>query len=57
MATYASTAFVTAEDSVTVVIAALATKLNTLDSTTNAIVEIRIKPLSNGKVIGTLIYK
>ena len=56
MANYTVTDFLTAEDSVVVVMAALETKLETLDITTNPVKLIKIEPLPNGKFVGVLMY-
>lgn len=56
MANYTTDNFETAEGSIAVVLAALEAKIDTLDSTTNPIYLIKIKPLPNGKFIGVMVY-
>ena len=57
MANFTVTDFVTDEDSVEAVMAALEVKIDTLDSTNNAIYLVKIFPLPNGKFIGVLMYE
>ncbi len=56
MAFYKTTDFLTAEDSVTVVMAALEAEIDTLDSTTEAIQQIKITPLPDGTFVGTILH-
>lgn len=56
MAAYAVVPFTTSEGSATAVLAALEAKLETLDSTTNAIRLIEVKALPNKMFVGLLIY-
>lgn len=56
MANYTTDTWTSTEDSVVAVLALLETQLETLDSTTNPIRMIKIKPLPNGKFIAILNY-
>jgi hypothetical protein len=56
MANYTVTDYVTSEDRIEVVMAAMETKLEALDSTSNPIRQIQIIPLPNGKFIGSIQY-
>jgi len=56
MAFYKTTDFLTSEDTVVVVMAELETKLDTLDSTTEAIQQIKITPLPDGNFVGTILH-
>ena len=56
MAFYTVTDYETVEDSVSIIMAAFETKLETLDSTNNPIKFIKIEPLPNGSFKGIIIY-
>tara|TARA_Y100000310_G_C20127355_1_gene554242 strand:+ start:200 stop:373 length:174 start_codon:yes stop_codon:yes gene_type:complete len=56
MANYTVTDFLTSEDTVVQVLAAMETQLETLDSTTNPIRLIKIEPLPDGTFVGVIMY-
>ena len=56
MAYFKTTDWTSSEDSVAVVMAEIEAKLETLDSTTNALKQIKITPLPDGNFIGSMLY-
>ena len=56
MAFYKTTDWTSSEDSVLVVMAEMEVKIDALDSTTQAIQQIKIVPLPDGTVVGTILH-
>jgi len=56
MAFYKTSDWTSSEDTVTVVMAEMEVKIDALDSTTQAIQQIKIVPLPDGNFVGTIIH-
>jgi len=56
MAFYKTTDWTSSEDSVLVVMAEMEVKIDALDSTTQAIQQIKIVPLPDGTFVGTILH-
>ena len=56
MAFYKTTDWTSSEDSVLVVMAEMEAKIDALDSTTQAIQQIKIVPLPDGTFVGTILH-